>query len=522
MWKRILAAFLPIAILVAIPLILKPGNTNSISGGTADLSGKEIPVDSLIIVTPHPESIKQEFENAFQDYYLQHYGRKVEFDWRNVGGSSDIVRYITDRYEAAFRQYCESRDIPWTDQNAEDFKNPYLEDSEIRKLFLNSDTSIGIDLFFGGGTFDQDRFARIGFAVDAGCAQRHPEYFEFIPQSFAGEQIYDPQGRFYGLCLSSFGIACNADRFEELKLPLPKTWKDLAQPALFQKIAIADPTKSGSITKCYEMILQQAMAEKAPDLAAGWQLGFDRIRLIAANARQATDSAGTLVRTVSSGEAAAGMCIDFYGFSEAIWTEKLSGTRRLIYIMPENGSAVTADPIQMLRGAPNRKTAEAFIDFLLSREGQQIWMLKAGVPGGPKKETLLRPCVRKDLYDICPREDLNYPDYNPYQLAGTFQYHGEWTGRYFSLIRVLIKCIALDPMDDLRDAWQAILENGGPEACPMAMKELCELPVTFEEAAQAAAGLSGSPAEVTALRRSWTDEAVRHYRKAAELARERK
>ena len=486
MWKRVITAFLPIIVLVAIPLILAPEAQNTGEGENTES-------DNLVIITPHPESIRQEFGLAFQKYYREHYGRNVNMDWRNVGGTSDIVRYINDRYEAAFRLYCADRKIEWSDQAAKDFKNAKLKDNPLRQEFLNSDISIGIDLFFGGGTFDQDRFAQMGFGVDGGVAKRHPEYLATIPQEFAGEKIYDAEGRFYGVCLSSFGLAYNLDRFKDLGLEAPKTWADLTHPALFQQIAIADPTKSGSITKCYEMIIQQAMLEKAPDLAAGWQLGFDRIRLIAANSRYATDSAGSLVRDVSSGAAAAGMCIDFYGFSEAAWTNMLSGRERIRYVMPQNGSAVTADPIQLLRGAPNRKVAEAFIDFLLSQEGQKIWMFKVGAEGGPEKHAMLRPGVRQDLYEICDPDDLSFPDYNPYESAGTFQYHGEWTGRYFGLIRVLIKCIALDPMSELRTAWQAILQNGGPEACPMAMKELCTLPFSFNEAGDAGNGLYGTP-----------------------------
>jgi len=515
MWKRLLPALLPLIALVAVPLLLRTRGDAAAPKSGADC-------DTLVIVTPHPESIKQEFETAFREHYRKNYGREVVFDWRNVGGTSDIVRYIDDRYTAAFRQIWEKKGKEWTSQLEKDFKNSRLspEQSEVRKAFLESDTGIGIDLFFGGGTYDQSNFGYIGYGVDAGVRERHPEYLKDIPQVFAGETIYDEQGRYYGLCLSSFGIAYNIDRFTDMNLPPPSQWKDLTDPRLFQKIAIADPTKSGSITKCYEMIIQQAMSEHPDNLNAGWQEGFSRVRLIAANSRYATDSAGALVRDVSAGSAAAGMCIDFYCFSEAQCTAALSGRERIRYVMPENGSAVTADPIQMLRGAPNRKTAEAFVDFMLSEDGQKIWMQKAGTPGGPVKNALLRPCVRTSLYEKTPREYLNYPDYNPYHAAGTFVYRGAWTGRYFGLIRVLIKCIALDPMDELREAWQTIQEHGGPEACPEAVKTLCALPFSFDGAGKAASELKASPREAARVRRSWTEFASEQYKKAAELAAE--
>ena len=100
-------------------------------------------------------------------------------------------------------------------------------------------------------------------------------------------------------------------------------------------------------------------------------------------------------------------------------------------------------------------------------------------------------------------------------------FRSDWTGRYFSLIRVLIKCAALDPEDDLRAAWKAILDNGGPEANPEAMSELLSLPVPYESAADESKALGGTPAEAAAARTRWTEVARASYLRAAELARKK-
>ena len=361
----------------------------------------------------------------------------------------------------------------------------------------------------------------MGYAVDAGVKERHPDWLtdDVIPMNFAGEQIYDPQGRYYGYCLSSFGIAYNFRRVHELGTEEPRNWTDLTKPVFFGTLVIADPTKSGSITKCYEMILQQAMAELGPE--KGWLEGFRRIKLLAANSRSVADSAGKVVRDVSSGEAAAGICIDFYGYSEAEWSRRTTGEQTLTYVMPRGGTAVTADPVQLLRGAPNPDAAKDFIDFLLSKEGAKIWLQKPGTPGGPERDAELRPTVRKDSPLEIPEEYQTSPDYRPYELGGTFEYRSDWTGRYFSLIRILVKCVALDPGDDLRDAWKDILENGGPEANPEAMAELLALPVPYADAASEAKALSGTPAEAVAARTRWTEAARRSYIRAGKLAREK-
>ncbi|MBR2427478.1 MAG: ABC transporter substrate-binding protein [Lentisphaeria bacterium] len=518
MWKRALFAVLPVAVLLILPFALRP----SAPKGTANTVTQE--AEKLVIVTPHTEQIRYEFDRAFRLYYQKKYGKDVKIDWRNVGGTSDIVRYIADRFEAAFRLEYEKSGKEWTNEVSKNYKNYRVDPAkcEERRMFLNSSCGIGIDIFFGGGTYDHNRFGRIGIAIPGGVEKRHPEWFKnaVFPAKHAGETLRDAKGRYYGVCLSSFGIAYNPDRFRDLGLPAPKGWKDLTDPRLFRRTEVADPTKSGSITKCYEMILQQCMMESAKDLNKGWADGLMRIKLIAANARCVTDSAGKLVRDVSSGAAAAGMCIDFYGFSEAAFTKKLSGgDDRLIYVMPENGSCVSADPVQMLRGAPNPHVAKEFLDFLLSKEGQSIWLKKAETENGPKRTALLRPCVRKDVITNIPAAENSLPGYNPYEASGRFQYRGDWTGRYFSLIRVLIKCIALDPIDDLQKAWQAVIENGGPEANPEAMALIRKLPFEFSEAAAAGKKLSGTAAEAAAVRRQWMEEAAANYRKAAAIAK---
>ncbi len=508
MLKRILAAFSVPALLVVLPVLLRPEQLK-----TADAASDR---DELVIVSPHTEPIKYEFEQGFRRYYREKTGREVHFDWRNLGGTSDIARYINDRFTAEFRLAWQDAGHEFTDRTATEFRSG--NDSDAGKFFLNSDIGIGIDIFFGGGTYEHDKFAKSGFAVDGGVQKRHPEYFEDIPQSFAGETIYDKSGRYYGCCLSSFGLAANPDRFADAGLSIPENWIDLTKDELFQQIGLADPTKSGSVMKCYEMILQQAMAESGTD--EGWIEGFRRIRLAASNAKNITDSAGKLVRDVSSGAVMAGMSIDFYSFSEQVWTEKTTGKSRIVYRMPQNGSAVTSDPVQLLRGAPNRKTAEMFLDYLMSEEGQRLWIQKPGTPGGTEKYALLRTSVRKSLQHRINPEYLNLPGYDPYALAGTFRYHGGWTGRYFTLIRILIKCIVLDPVDDLRAARKQILATEDLKKKEQALAILAEMPFPYKDAAEMAKKLSsGSAAETAKLRREWTDFAVRQYKKAAEVCR---
>ncbi len=107
--------------------------------------------------------------------------------------------------------------------------------------------------------------ARQGLLVDAGLAKLHPDWLKpaIIPQTLGGEKYYDEQGRWYGSCLTTFGICYNRDSLKRLGIDKPPTqWADLADPRYFKQIALADPTKSGSINKAFEMLMQQQIRQE--------------------------------------------------------------------------------------------------------------------------------------------------------------------------------------------------------------------------------------------------------------------
>ncbi len=533
-----LPAFIPLFLLLAIPLAFRQTSPGWQSAGKDS--------DRLTIVTPHSEMIKSEFEAAFKKYYSSKFKRDIVFDWRNPGGTSDIIRYINDRYEAAFRQRWESQsgNPPWSAGIASAFTDAKLdrnppadtppESIRARKQFLESDIGIGIDIFFGGGAYDHTSNAKKGYSIDAGLERIHPDWFSdgVIPKEFSGETLYDSSGRFYGTCLSSFGICYNIDRIKENpELTPPQNWADLGEARFFAKIAVADPSKSGSINKCFEMLIQEQMdlaeREKLGDpVARGWNNGINLIKRIVANSRYLTDSAGKIPIDVASGDTVAGLCIDFYGRTQAEWTREESGVERLAYVAPRNGSSVSPDPIQILRGAPNFETARTFVEFVLSPDGQRLWNYRAGSPGGPIRYALRRPPIRKDMYTDADRKFMSDPDYNPYKASSDFKYRPERTAQYFNLIRVLVKCVAIDAHQELSRAWKAIIDAGGPDAVPEAMKKFNELPFQFSDASKASATISQSKGEkvldAIRLRREWTDFARNACISAESLAKEGK
>ncbi len=94
---------------------------------------------------------------------------------------------------------------------------------------------------------------------------------------------------------------------------------------------------------------------------------------------------------VADGDAAVGMSIDFYGrFQAESARDPRTGQERMHYFNPPGGTSIGVDPIGLLRGAPHRELALAFMEYVMSVEGQKLWDFKVGAPGGPQKYALRR------------------------------------------------------------------------------------------------------------------------------------
>jgi ABC-type Fe3+ transport system substrate-binding protein len=432
MLRRLIPLLLLLAAVIAAPIVLRQESALA-TAGQGD--------DRLVIITPHNETIRSEFGEAFARYWKTKTGRSLYIDWRVPGGTSDIKRVVNSAYTAA-----------------EALHNP----------------GIGIDLFFGGGEPDFNDQSKAGHLAELEVFTTHPEWFkeEVIPSHFTGERYYDPARLWVGACLSQMGICYNTDSLQRMGLRAPKRWDDLGSPAYAGYVALADPTKSGSVNRTYELMIQQQMQEvirEQGDTPAareeGWKRGLNLLQRLAANARYFTDSAAKVAQDVSQGDAIAGNCIDFYGRTYQEKLERQGKPSRLRWIAPEGGTSLSADPIAMLRGAPHPEIAQAFVTFCLSTEGQLLWDLKVGAPGGPHEASPRRLPIRRDLYTAAYLPGFADADAMPYASAGGLEYRKDLTGSAFSAISAIFRAMCMDPQDELKDAWKKIHApgaNAGP------------------------------------------------------------
>ena len=263
------------ALVVALPFIFRQHHT----------SGNCKPSDpTLIIITPHNEAIRQEFGEAFSRWHEKKYGTSVNVDWRMIGGTTEIMRYLTSEYTASAKGFIRTGNQRWPQNGAQAIfatTPPTNHDERICwELFRTNDSPSAVtahmDLFFGGGAYDHSKAQRQGLTVPAWGTNAPPlnlftdeAHHLLIPSEMNGESWCDKA--YYGTALSGFGICFNADRLRDLGIKNPpKTWSDLATPDYAGFIGMTDPTKSGSVAKAFEMIVHAECA------AAVSQAGYTR------------------------------------------------------------------------------------------------------------------------------------------------------------------------------------------------------------------------------------------------------
>jgi len=406
---------------VAILLFWSGGEKKRTNGIIVSPHQKE--TANLIIVSPHQEGIQVEFGRAFSNWHKRNYGTAVEIDWIDVGGTTKDEQYV----RSSFRERPQGGDF---------------------------------DLFFGGGTEPYMEFAKLGISLPFKLpeAQRSE-----LPKEIGGIPLYDPSYTWYGTSLTAFGILYNKAILKRLGVPIPAAWDDLADPRFFGLVSLADPRYSGSMGMMFEIILQ----------GYGWEKGFQLIIRAGANSPGFVHNASQAAREVTLGEVGCGLAIDFYARAEI----EQGGRDQMDFVMPSGLTVMNPDCIAILKGAPRTELAKRFVTFVMSEEGQRLWILPVGAPGGPREHALMRMAVLPSVYE--KHKGKTIVAGNPFEMAMPMKYDRQKGGARRGLINALIGAIVIDTHDELKKAYKAIIDKGMPERY---LRILTRLPLTEEEA----------------------------------------
>ncbi|MDA3797511.1 MAG: extracellular solute-binding protein [Kiritimatiellae bacterium] len=404
----------------------------------------------LLIISPHRREVKLEYSRAFKEWLQENNKPYIEIVWLDVGGTSKMLKDLESRF------------------NNSDFPD--------------------VDIMFGGGVDPFIRSKSAGWLQPANISQ---QILSEIPDECAGFPVYDKEMYWFGVALSGFGIVYNNPLIDQLGLTTPKSWEDLTTPEFFTWVASGDPRSSGSVHMCYEIILQ----------AYGYEKGWEIITKLCANIRKFGEGGGEGPREVASGEVVAGLAIDQYA-ETAI---KSVGNNALGFSLPDNATVVNPDAIAILKNAPNKDSAEMFLNFVLSFDGQKILCQPIGQDG--QMNNLYRMPVNKNIYtkDWAPKA-------NPYDFKSNFKYNTDIASKRWNVLNSMMGTTLIDPHKNLQKAWKTIIDQNLPEE---KLKILYAPPVSEEELLQIAESWSDNRYKLE-ITTQWAQNAQKKYKSLAE------
>ncbi|MBR1142330.1 extracellular solute-binding protein [Bradyrhizobium sp. AUGA SZCCT0431] len=339
-----------------------------------------------------------------------------------------------------------------------------------------------------------------------GLLQKYAPKATGIPEKIGQFPINDPAGFYFGFAASGYGIMWNERYVKANKLPDPREWQDLAKPVYYDHVSIAAPSRSGTTHLTVEAVLQ----------GEGWAKGWSTVKAMAGNFRNITERSFGVPEAVNSGQVGYGIVIDFFAFSA-----QASGFP-VKFIYPTVTTIVPAN-VGIVANAPNKASAEAFVEFLLSPAGQQV-LFEPGIRRLP---------VNPDVYAKAPAD---YP--NPFKdprLNSMIKFDVAKSEARNDVVDVLFDQLISFQLDSLKAATKAIHEaeaaiarkdNAQARALITQARELIaampvdEAAASAKETASAFTGGKQKGARQAELEQQWAVFAKERYAQAQAKAEE--
>lgn len=172
--------------------------------------------------------------------------------------------------------------------------------------------------------------------------------------------LYDQDGYYYGTKLITTGIA-----YHQQAPMKPTSWKDLAKPEVKNMVTMPSPLYSGAA------LIHLAALTDDPTL------GWDYYKQLKANGTMPQGGNGAVVSALASGSKGYGVLVDYLAIRE-----KAKGAP-IEFVFPEEGVSMVTEPVAMMKGSKNTEAAQKFIDFVISKDGQELVLQQGYLPAHP-------------------------------------------------------------------------------------------------------------------------------------------
>lgn len=168
-------------------------------------------------------------------------------------------------------------------------------------------------------------------------------------------------GRTVGMAGLVVGIGYNAELLAKKRMPAPRCWADLLQPAYRGEIQMSNPHSSGTAYTILTILIQLNGEDGA----------FSFLKGMHANVNSYPRSGIAPTRAVARGETGLSL-----GFLQGYAAEKRAGFP-VEMVAPCEGTTLAVDAMSIVKGARNRAEARRFYDWALTPAAQAL-TAKAG------------------------------------------------------------------------------------------------------------------------------------------------
>ncbi|WP_281889792.1 ABC transporter substrate-binding protein [Paenibacillus sp. YYML68] len=162
--------------------------------------------------------------------------------------------------------------------------------------------------------------------------------------------LVDSDGMYQGTKVMATVLAVNTQKVQTV----PTSWKALAAAESKSQTIMPSPLYSG------------AAAYNVGVFTRTDGFGWDFFKSLKAGEMSVVKGNGAVLKSVATGDKPYGMVVDFL-----VAREKAKGSPvELVY--PLEGVPVITEPIGIMKSAANTAAAKAFVDFVLSEDGQKV------------------------------------------------------------------------------------------------------------------------------------------------------
>jgi iron(III) transport system substrate-binding protein len=227
------------------------------------------------------------------------------------------------------------------------------------------------DVWFGGTGDPHLQAAESDLSLEyksASLPQLHP---------WAQQQAQQSGYKTVGIYSGPLGFGYNTELVAKKKLPIPKSWADLLNPAYKGEIQVANPASSGTAYTMVATLVQLMGEDKA----------FEYMKALHKNIGQYTRSGTGPIKAVARGETTFSISFVHDGPGEAMQGFPVAT------VTPAEGTGAEIGSMSLIKGARNLENAKKFYEWALTPQAQQFGAASKQFQVPSNKATPIHPNV---------------------------------------------------------------------------------------------------------------------------------